>query len=202
MEGIDIYTRYQTVTSWAKVRSAGKEFVWIKCSDGTHAKDTSNWPSAAKAAGLKVGFYHYAQPGDPVAQANLLVDLAEQRGATDLAPVLDLETPFVPNGTAVSFAQAFLTQLARRGHVPCIYGNQSMLSYVLPRLSVPNLKVWAARYGAKPFVGFDVHQYSQTGSVPGISGSVDLNRGNPPLNRVGSTPAAPPAATPLVVLET
>lgn len=201
-EGIDVYTAYQTVTSWSAVRNAGKTFAYIKVSDGTKTRADGGYAAGAKAAGVLAGAYHYAQPGDAVAQANLLVDRAVAIGATDLAPALDLESPFTTNATAVNFAQAFLTQVKNRGHVPCIYGSNSMLAYVLPKLNVPGLKIWVARYGANPTVGYDIWQYADNGSVAGISASgVDLNKGNPPLNKQASAPTQTSGATSVVVLE-
>lgn len=186
-KGIDVYTAYQTVTNWAAVRAAGYEFAYVKVSDGTTTRATNNYGPAGHAAGVKMGAYHYAQPGDPVAQANLLCDRATSQWLTDLAPALDLEAPFVPGAAAQAFAIAFLRQVKARGFRPCLYGNNAMLTGVLAgvRAAVPDVVVWAARYGADPTVSHDVHQWSQTGSVPGIAASgVDLNEGTVPLNTV------------------
>lgn len=184
-EGIDLYTKYQTVTDWTKVRGAGYEFAYVKVSDGTSSKDTAGWGPKGRAAGVKMGAYHYAQPGDAVAQANLLVDRAISQGLSDLAPALDLEAPFVPGTAAVNFAVAFLKQVQARGFRPCLYGNNSMLNSVRgPVLNaVPATVIWVARYGADPTVGHDVWQHSDAGKVPGITASsVDLNTGTVPLN--------------------
>ena len=183
--GIDVYSQYQKVSNWNSVRSAGTDFVYIKLSDGTATRNEAGYTAGAKAAGLKVGGYHYAEPGDPVAQANLFINLCEQHGATDLAPALDLEAPFTPNQAAINFAIAFLRQVKARGHQPCLYGNNAMLSAVrAPVLAaVPGTLIWAARYGANPTVGYDFWQWSDAGKVPGISASsVDLNKGNIPFN--------------------
>ncbi|WP_158882006.1 glycoside hydrolase family 25 protein [Amycolatopsis anabasis] len=194
-KGIDVYTRYQRVYNWHQVRAAGYEWVYIKVSDGNANRPDNGYAQGAKAATMKAGAYHYAQPGDPIAQANRLADRAEQIGATDLAPALDLEHPFVPSRAAIDFAIRFLLQIRARGHRPCLYANNAMLKVILGpvRAAVPEVIVWAARYGAEPSVPYDVWQHSQHGHVPGISaGSVDLNQGAIPLNRS----AAPPSPTP------
>lgn len=184
VEGIDVYGKYQTVTDWAAVRRAGKTFCYVKVSDGADTRNDYGYVAGAKSAGLGVGGYHYAQFGDPVQQARILCNRVAALGALDLAPMLDLELPFVPGDTAAQFAVAFLTEVIALGHRPGLYGNDAMLSVILPtvRAAVPELAVWAARYGKAPTVAYDLWQHSKTGTVPGITGSVDLNTGNPPGN--------------------
>jgi lysozyme len=196
-EGIDVYQKYQQVTDWKRVRAADIQFAYVKLSDGVNTRNDGGYVAGGRAAGVKMGGYHYAQPGDPIAQANLLVSRCAATGAVDLAPALDLEAPFVPGLAARDFAIKFLKQVKARGHRPCIYGNNSMLSDVLPavRAQVPDVVVWCARYGGTPTVGYDVHQYADNGSVPGIIGSVDRNRGRVPYN-VGAV--SPPSPTPPV----
>src|SRR6184192_265488 len=104
--GIDVYNKYQNVTDWAAVRGAGYTFCYVKVSDGLTARSTSGYGPGGRAGGLAMGAYHYAQPGDPVAQAELLISQATASGCTDLGPALDLEDPFVPGATAANFAIA------------------------------------------------------------------------------------------------
>lgn len=192
-EGIDVYGKYQTVTDWAAVRRAGKSFVYIKVSDGVTTRDDYGYTARARAAGLKVGGYHYAQFGNAVTQARILCNRVRALGATDGAPMLDIEDPFTPGRDAAQFAVAFLTEVKAQGHRPGIYGNNHMLSGILPtvRAAVPDVAVWAARYSTtQPTVGYDIWQYSQTGRVPGITGAVDLNRGSFPANRTATPKGA------------
>ena len=191
-EGIDVYAKYQTVTDWGAVRRAGKEFAYVKVSDGTDTRGDNGYVAGAHAAGIDVGGYHYAQFGDPITQARLLCNRVAQLGALDLAPALDLEDPFAPNANAASFAVAFLTEVRRSGHRPALYANDSMLKVILGAVlaAVPDVLVWCARYGAKPTVAHDVWQYSKSGTVPGIKGLVDLNQGAVPRNTVLAAPGA------------
>lgn len=184
--GIDAYSRYQRVTSWPAVRKAGYTFAWFKVGEGTGTRSVAALsPAAAKRSGVSCGAYWYAQPGSAVQQANLLCNRAEALGLTALAPALDLEAPFSPNATAVNFAVAFCRQVAKRGHRPCLYANQSMMSVIGPavRKAVPQTVVWVARYGASPTMAWHVWQHSDAGRVPGIAASaVDLNKGQIPYN--------------------
>ncbi len=183
--GIDVYVKYQTVRSWSQVRTAGYEFCYVKASDGSTIRSTGGYGSRGRAAGLLMGSYHYAQPGNARAQADLLIHQARADNLMDLAPALDLEDPFVPGRDAASFAVAFLRRVRETGNRPCLYGNNTMLSAVLPavKAAVPDTVVWVARYGGTPTVSYDLWQYTDKGTVPGIAASsVDLNRGALPVN--------------------
>jgi GH25 family lysozyme M1 (1,4-beta-N-acetylmuramidase) len=185
--GIDVY-RYQTVTDWAAVKRHGVSFVYVKGTDGggparVRADDQVN---GAKAVGLPVGLYHYAQLSpSPEVQADVLTGEIRRVGASDLSPALDLEAPFVPNAAARQFAYRFLDKLRANGfEIVTLYANTSMLTGIgAATLEIPGLRIWAANYG--PNNGLrnpmsyrgrvDIHQYTSVGQVPGITGSVDLN---------------------------
>lgn len=194
--GVDLYTKYQTVTDWAAVRASGIEFAYVKAADGLDPKNTGGWGPAGRRAGVKMGAYLYAQPGTPVSQANLLCDQAFLQGLSDLAPALDIESnaAIYTWGTqeAITFSIAFLNQVKARGYRPCLYGNNSMLTGIRAAVlkAVPETIIWAARYGAQPTVAYDVWQHDDRGVVPGIGGAVDLNVGPIPLNTTGGTAPA------------
>src|SRR6187399_906752 len=115
-DGIDVFTKYQDVRDWRAVQGAGYQFCYVKVSDGEEDRPDNGYGPAGRSAGLAMGAYHYAQFGDPVAQANRLVHRAVAAGLTDLAPALDLEDPFGPDQTAIDFAIAFLRRVAELGH--------------------------------------------------------------------------------------
>lgn len=183
-EGIDVYGKYQAVTSWAKVKEAGKEFVYVKLSDGNTDRDDYGYVHQAQSAGLRTGGYHYAQFGDPVAQSDRLLRRCEEEGAFDLAPALDIESPFSPDSIAVDFAQRFIDEITASGNRFALYGNDTMMQYLIPRLRLGVGVKWIARYSSSgPRAAYDVWQYSSSGAVPGIVASgVDLNKGGIPLN--------------------
>lgn len=177
--GCDIYQRYQRVTDWQAV---GKRvgYAWVKGTDG------SGYPVGGRAdayvrgfrsVGVPVSIYHYAQFGDPVKQANLFVSEVKRLGATGVTPALDLEAPFSPNSTARSFGIRFCKRVAELGLRPAVYMSDSFARGVRPdQWGIPGLVIWIARYGSRPNYGrYDVHQYTSDGSVPGITGRVDLN---------------------------
>lgn len=197
-EGVDLYGLYNKVHDWNAVKEAKIEFAWVKLSDGGTDRGDYGYVKAGHDVGIAMGGYHYAQPGNPVAQADRLIDQCLRYGAVNIAPALDLEAPFVPGTVAINFAVGFLHQIEARGHTPCLYANNSMLNGVLRdvRREVPNVKVWGARYGGDLTVPHDVHQYTSTGRVPGIAGDVDRNRGLVLWNHSGGGGSAPGVPAP------
>lgn len=191
MEGIDIYSKFQTVTSWNQVRAADIGWCYQKVSDGTGTRTVQS-PGAGRAAGVLQGGYHFSQPGDPVAQANLLVNQCTALGLLDLNPALDLEDnppgggANIPDSQKADFAVAFGRQVLARGHGFTLYANDSTWGLVKNRVmsALPSTFRWVARYRtAPPDNPYDAWQYTSSGSVPGISaGSVDRNKGKIPLN--------------------
>jgi len=200
-EGVDVYGKYNKITDFAKVRAAGIEFAYVKLSDGVTTREDYGYVNGFRTHNIAVGGYHYAQFGDPIAQANLIVDRCLAYGATDLAPALDLESPFVPDEHALSFSIDFLNQIEKRGYQPCFYANQSMMNSLREPIlrAVPNTYIWLARYGANPTGAFDLHQYTSSGTVPGIIGSVDRNRGITPYNRMVENMAITAADADLII---
>ena len=59
-----------------------------------------------------------------------------------------------------------------------IYASQSWFydNLSLARLYQAKVPLWVARWGKVPDIMCEMWQYSDKGSVPGISGNVDLNR--------------------------
>lgn len=74
-------------------------------------------------------------------------------------------------------AAAFCARVAQAGYEPAVYFNQDLgyLHYDLRELT--DYTLWLAEYDGKPdfYYTFDMWQYSHTGTVAGIQGSVDLN---------------------------
>jgi len=203
-EGIDVYSKYQNVTDWGAVRRSGRLFVYMKMTDAMTTRDTGNWVQQARAAGLAVGAYGYAQPGSARDQYDFLRRTARNRGAVDLSPALDLEDPFVPGATAVQFAVAWLRRAIEVGEIPVWYANDSFMSYCLPavRAQVPSVWPWIARYGAHPKNTFRTWQYSSSGVVPGIKAAgVDLSTGEAPIVRPNPTPGPTPIPIPEEIMQ-
>lgn len=192
---IDIYDRYQDITNLVALKGSPFDGAYVKGSDGGSPAivRADNFVGALKSIGLPVGLYHYAQLSpSPEVQANVLAQEVRRLGAFGFPPALDLEDPFRPNAQAREFARRFLLELRRVGFGSVVlYANTSMLTGIQAwTIDVPGLRIWAASYGGND-ADYDqedrdrlarayphpvwMHQYSSTGSVPGIPGNVDKN---------------------------
>jgi GH25 family lysozyme M1 (1,4-beta-N-acetylmuramidase) len=197
LEGIDV-SHWQGTINWGQVAAAGKSFAMIKVTEGEQFLD---WAyagniAAARAAGVRATAYHFAQPGLPAEEANIQADWFVQNAglkAGDMVPALDLE---IRNGLSVTDLQAWvLTWLrrveARLGIKPMIYVSPSFWrTYMGDTRAFADMGytvLWIAHWGvSSPSLpaeswggrGWTFWQYSNCGSVPGISGCVDLNRYN------------------------
>lgn len=142
------------------------------------------------SAGKRLGFYHFARPGDAAAQARYFVDAV--RGYVGKATLwLDWEANAVPQGPG--WAKTFLdTVRSLTGSTPGIYMNDFTVNgydwagvareyplwyadpenyntvymgYIDP--AVPSVPYWG-----QPLI----HQYSQCGQLPGYNGNLDFDR--------------------------
>lgn len=192
-EGIDV-SHWQGTIDWAKVKAAGKTFAFAKATEGIGFKDDAYDRNKAGAMkqGIKFGAYHFARPGsnDPVKEADWFVDNAGQvRGM--LFPVLDLEVTGGLGPTALaSWVKAWLQRVDQRlGVKAMIYTSPSFWRNAMgdTRWFADNgyAMLWVAHWGVtSPSVpasnwggrSWTFWQYSSDGSVPGISGRVDLDR--------------------------
>jgi hypothetical protein len=133
------------------------------------------------AAGLVHGAYHFARPGYPLssnamAQAQYFAKrIGDVNTPQTLPPVLDLEvTGGLPQADLVTWAQIFLYRLRTlTGRTPMLYTYPSFWTSVLNDPSAFNrFPLWMASYGSTAPVA-DLWQYTDSASIPGISGKVD-----------------------------
>ena len=138
-------------------------------------------------AGLDVGIYYFSQA--------ITVEEVRQEAAyviEQIAPyeitypvVFDWErqnysgsrTQTIPETELLcDMANAFCADIEAAGYDAMIYFYQS-LAYNNLDLSKLNYPFWLAQYTDYPsfYYDFDMWQYTSSGRVPGISGSVDLN---------------------------
>lgn len=190
VQGIDV-SHWQGSINWSKVKASGKQFVFIKASEGTGYKDKQflNNVKGARAAGLLVGAYHFvnAVNAEKARQeaAHFASRLNEVGGAAalDLPPVMDYENnPGKLSKSAINIvAKAFLQEVERlSGRKPIVYTGNAFVQNFDASLSAYDL--WIARYSSTrvpddcaAWQQWDFWQYSDAGQVDGISGGVDLN---------------------------
>ncbi|MER5392665.1 lysozyme [Saccharopolyspora sp. NPDC002686] len=195
VEGIDV-SNHNGPIDWGKVAADGKKFTFVLATDGTSFSNPrySEQYHGAKAAGLIAGAYHFARPSDSSAeeQANRFLDVADyQADGKTLPPVLDLEVD--PNsggcyGMSVDqmhqWTKTFNDKVKERtGKEPVIYANPSFWRECMGSTnSFDGHPLWLASYGVDSpsvpngFSNWHFWQYTDQGSVAGISGNTDLNQ--------------------------
>ena len=187
--GLDVSV-YQGAINWASVRAAGKQFAYIRYSDGAGHLDPNfkaNWKNA-KAAGLTVGAYQFFRAAQsPTTQADLVIDAVAALGGLgqpNLPIALDVETnDGMSNATVISRVDTWLSRvLARTGRTrPMLYTSPGFWSGLGSPTPNPLPYLWDAHWtSACPTVPsawgrLRFWQFSDTGRVSGISGAVDLD---------------------------
>lgn len=198
--GIDV-SHHNGQIDWHQTKAHGIKFCFIKATEGVNGVDPlfAHNATAAKAAGLLVGFYHFARPSEDMgAQAQHFQAVTKDFHA-DLPMALDVEDE---NGfpSWETFGQDIRIQklahfLSAIGQEAIIYTSPGWYKGVFDSLSMAGRMIWAARYGAEPDLsgtpwsvrGWAIWQSSETGTVPGVgSGNVDLNWARPEFfDRIG-----------------
>jgi lysozyme len=111
VEGLDVYDG-QGKIDWTEVKADGRDFAFIKATQGDYDVQTtfgSNWTNAGSAGVLRSA-YHFFDPGiDGSAQAQwFLAALGSAGGMTnaDLPPMLDIECPVSASSTTAQSEDA------------------------------------------------------------------------------------------------
>lgn len=190
--GIDV-SFYQGDIDWQQVRSAGVEFVFIRVGGrGTtegniYADEKAQiYYQGAKEAGLKVGAYFFSQALTPreAEQEAWFVLQSVAKWELDLPVVYDWEwggegsrTDGMDPRMLTLCCQSFCSTIKNAGLSPMIYFNayQGLNQMELERLK--QYPFWLAMYDTPMEFPYQVDywQYSASGTVPGITGIVDLN---------------------------
>jgi GH25 family lysozyme M1 (1,4-beta-N-acetylmuramidase) len=204
IKGIDISSHQGNISSagWQQVKAAGIDFVFARVSLGACCDFDANYVNnfnRAIAAGIPIGPYavgyphtNSSDPNDAVNEANYLVSLMKpyyQGSGLMLRPVLDIELP-EDRHLSASFMSQWVVKWATTikeglGVDPIIYTYTSFAATEF-NSSVTQYPLWIANYNYTPpnlppasaylpWSSWEFWQHSSTGSVPGISGNVDLD---------------------------
>jgi lysozyme len=202
VNGIDI-SAYQPQVSFTAVHDAGFSFVYIKATESTnYTSETfaAQWQGAGAAGMLRGGYHFFDFNADAQAQAKYFLSVCPpQSGA--LPPMLDLEqVGDVPSSTAqnVQSVATWANAVQKATGVrPVLYVNYPCWSQTLGSTSgFSGHPFWAPSYldgvtappptGQPPIMQppppqitawqtWTFWQYSQSGQVAGVPGSVDLD---------------------------
>jgi lysozyme len=183
VRGVDV-SHHQGHIDWQLVKASGHAFAFIKASEGADFRDTrfqENW-RGARAAGLVTGAYHFftfCAPG--LLQAENFLAVAPRDGLA-LPPAVDVE--YTGNCAGWESLDDVRRELfvfirhaeAQLGHPLLLYTTEDVWRELVP----PELhqhRYWLRSLWGQPSTDLDWRfwQYSDTGSVPGVRGAVDLD---------------------------
>lgn len=185
--GLDVSV-HNGYIDFAKVAGAGYDFVMIRDGYG----DLLSYPSQkdarfeqnyknAKANGRAVGTYHYLYATDSAgAEREARGFLENIKGKKfDMPIALDIEERRqydLPNAAVENIVRAFISTCEKAGYYCSLYSYEAFLSAKMSASFRSKYDVWCANISYEPSIKYGIWQYSFTGSVPGCSGDVDLNR--------------------------
>lgn len=180
MKGIDI-SNLNGATDIASVKNAGYGFIISKITEGSTFIDKYGRQNVAntKANGLIAGAYHFARFKDKdtaIREAEFFK--ANCPSSVDFV-VLDFEQQC--SGDMTDACLAFLDSVSSIAPA-IIYCNPNYINLYL-NSNITKYPLWIAHYGvSSPSVpkwgNYAIWQYSECGSVPGVSGNADLNVSN------------------------
>ena len=197
LQGIDV-SDHQGEIDWQAVADAGYEFVFVRVGfrgygeDGTLNEDMMaiQYMQDAKAAGLEVGAYFFSQAvseEEAEEEALFACDIIKRSGVEMTLPlVYDPELIEGTQGRADDIsaeqvsANAKAFRKAAKKAIGCrtaIYANLYWENNYFDAETLNDFEIWYAGYEEAPQTPyhFTWWQYSETGSVPGIKGAMDLN---------------------------
>ena len=191
--GIDV-SEHDGQIDWQTVKNAGVEFVFLRVgyrgySGGQIVSDkyyTKNL-QGAQEAGIDIGLYFYSQaitPEEALEEAEVVLSAV---GDAKITYPIVYDWEFVTTDTArtddisaktlTECSIAFCERIKQAGYLPMIYQNKntSLLNLNLPELT--DYDFWLAEYTDTPtyYYNYQIWQYSAAGTIPGISGEVDMN---------------------------
>ena len=188
--GLDV-SHWQGKIDWVKVKDAGYSFAIMKATEGTGMVDDTLETNVkgASAVGMAVGCYHFCRASnvpEAVAEAKVFGNVLDSLGgisAIDIPPILDIETVHAKSRSEiVAISHAWLEAIEKRFNVrPMIYSFPFFMDQYLDE-SLSKYPLWYANYGNTldqdrcGWSEWTFQQYTDKGSVPGISGYCDLNQ--------------------------
>jgi lysozyme len=182
LAGIDV-SHFQGEVDWRTVAAAGVRFAFIKATEGLDDVDprfSQNWQQA-RAAGLLRGAYHFLHPNLDAGQQAAHFLSVVTLDADALPPALDVEvTDGVDPATLRACIETWLgTVEAALRCKPVVYTDPSFWRQNVGA-DLSAYPLWLACYAATPDVpaswqSWTFWQHSESGSVDGIAGPVDLD---------------------------
>lgn len=190
--GIDV-SEHQPLIDWVQVKDSGVDFVMIRVgyrgyTEGRMFLDGcfESHLAGARAAGLDVGVYFFSQaitPEEARVEASFLLSVLGDE-ELDMGVAYDWEyvstdarTGAMDGRAITDCALAFCDTITKNGHDAIVYFNQYQAENDLLLEELSDYGFWLAMYSDEMNFPYrvDMWQYTETGTVPGVDGTVDIN---------------------------
>lgn len=199
-KGIDV-SKHQGKIDWNAVAEDGVEFAFVRVGNRGYGQagklvEDANFETnveGAIRAGVKVGVYFYTQAiteEEMLEEANLVLEKIAPYNI-ECPVVIDVEKVAGANGRMnaltleerTNLVLLFCQIIEEAGYTPMIYHNMEMGTLMLDLETLENYDKWFAYYNEDMYYpyAYKVWQYTEKGTVAGISGEVDLNIAFAPL---------------------
>lgn len=192
--GIDV-SEYQPQVDWQQVKEAGIDYVMVRLGyrgygeAGTLVEDSMfrSHMEGASAVGLDVGVYFFSQAVNEQEVLEEVQFVLEKIAEYEITcPVvfdteeIKFDTARTDNLTAKEFTDhciTFCDAVKEAGYDTMIYANMKWMAFTLEMTRLAEYDKWFADYEPLPQCPyeFSMWQYTETGTVAGIEGNVDLN---------------------------
>ena len=185
---IDV-SKWQGNVDWDKLaRESSVDAVILRISyaTGTDSK-VKGYVAALNRLGIPYGFYHYntaKNESDALVQAKYAIQAIKDIGGSPTLPVYaDIEEGG-NDRNQVAIAKVYCEYFQSAGYTAGVYANLNYWNNYLNDPSLNKYVKWIANYGKnnglpksgwRPNNSYAMWQYTSKGSIPGISGNVDLN---------------------------
>ena len=191
IKGLDV-SEFQGTVDWERVKAAGYRFAMLRAGYGFGTVDKQFHRNASECnrIGLPIGVYWFCyavSPQTAVQEADgCLGTISGYR--LDYPVCYDIEQASVAYAAgegvtinaplAKQIVTSFCNRVEEKGYYAMFYTNRNFLDTYLGSSLPERYAFWYARY-ADSFDGTDcgIWQYTSQGSIPGISGDVDLDIG-------------------------
>lgn len=186
-KGIDV-SKWNGTIDWKKVKNSGIEFAIIRTGYGRAGENQIDKffkqnIKNAKAAGVKVGVYHYSYADsveDAKTEAKFCLSILNGE-KLDLPVYFDMEEESIvrkyDKKTMTNMCIAFCSEIEKAGYWAGVYSNKNWFTHYLDYNELKaRYTLWLAHYGIdSPSLDCDMWQYTDKGKVNGITGNVDMN---------------------------
>jgi len=193
--GLDC-SKYQKNINWEQAKASGIEFAFVKITEGTTGHEDNVYNVAARVVeakknGIKIGYYHFARPGnvkDPKQDAFEEVENIKKHltilPKANFPITLDVEAIDTKQQDEKYMSIFINTFLGLFDDVTILYTYRSFFNVNTNHTFGTN-PLWIASYVKNPekdlpnillgWVNWKIWQFTDKGTIGGYSGPIDLN---------------------------